>query len=83
MEFLTPHELCATLKISRTSLYRYTLAGMPYVGHGRLRRFCTLEVFNWLTKHPSLILLPGGYRCGWCGTIGRLLRRFQIGDVPV
>jgi excisionase family DNA binding protein len=77
MELLTAQELCATLKISRTTLYRYTLAGMPHLGRGRLRRFFSDEVLNWLAQHPSLVLLPGRYRCGACGNTGRLERRVQ------
>jgi predicted DNA-binding transcriptional regulator AlpA len=53
MELLTAQELWATLKISRTTLYRYTLAGMPHLGHGRLRRFPVVTSITGLrsTRH--------------------------------
>jgi predicted site-specific integrase-resolvase len=34
MELLTSRELCARLKISRATLHRYVLAGMPHLGYG-------------------------------------------------
>jgi excisionase family DNA binding protein len=81
MELLTPQELCAALKISRTTLYRYTLAGMPHLGRGRLRRFSSDEVLGWLARHPSLVLAPGRYRCRACGSTGRVERRAQVGEI--
>jgi excisionase family DNA binding protein len=81
MELLTSQELCSSLKISRTTLHRYVLAGMPHLGHGRLRRFSSDEVLNWLARHPSLVLVPGRYRCRRCGSMGRLERRAQVGDI--
>jgi excisionase family DNA binding protein len=81
MELLTDQELCATLKISRTTLYRYTLAGMPHLGRGRLRRFSSRDVLHWLAQHPSLVLVPGRYRCRGCGGTGRLERRVQVGEI--
>jgi hypothetical protein len=81
MELLTSRELCASLRISRTTLHRYVLAGMPHLGHGRLRRFSSPEVLNWLAQHPSLVLTPGRYRCRGCGITGRLERRTQVGGV--
>jgi hypothetical protein len=46
MELLTSRGLCASLRISRTTLHRYILAGMPHLGHGRLRRFSSDEVLH-------------------------------------
>ena len=80
MELLTSRELCASLKISRTTLYRYILAGMPHMGHGRLRRFSYEDVLKWLNNHPSLVLVPGRYRCCRCGMTGKVERRAQIGE---
>jgi excisionase family DNA binding protein len=81
MELLTPQELCTTLKISRTTLHRYILAGLPHLGRGRLRRFSSDDVLHWLAQHPSLVLIPGRYRCRQCGITGRLERRVQVGGV--
>jgi excisionase family DNA binding protein len=81
MELLTPRELCASLKISRTTLHRYILAGMPHLGHGRLRRFSPDKILNWLAQHPSLVLLSGRYRCRACGATARLERPAQVGDI--
>jgi excisionase family DNA binding protein len=81
MDLLTSRELCASLRINRTTLYRYILVGMPHLGHGRLRRFSSDDVLNWLAQHPSLVLIPGRYRCGGCGITGRLERRVQVGEV--
>lgn len=81
MEFLTSQELCASLRISRATLYRYILAGMPHLGHGRLRRFSSDDVMNWLAQHPSLVLVPGRYRCRACGMRGRIERRTQVGEI--
>jgi hypothetical protein len=81
MELLTSRELCASLKISRTTLHRYILAGMPHLGRGRLRRFSCNKVLDWLAQHPSLVLLPGRYRCRRCGITGRVERRRQVGDI--
>jgi excisionase family DNA binding protein len=81
MELLTSQELCASLRISRTTLYRYVLAGMPHLGHGRLRRFSSDEVLHWLAKHPSLVLAPGRYRCCRCGITGTVERRAQVGEI--
>jgi excisionase family DNA binding protein len=81
MELLTSRELCTTLRISRTTLHRYILAGMPHLGHGRLRRFFSDDVLNWLAQHPSLVLVPGGYRCRACGSTGRIERRAQVGEI--
>jgi hypothetical protein len=81
MKLLTSRELCANFKISRTTLHRYILAGMPHVGHGRLRRFSCDEVLYWLAQHPSLVLVPGRYRCRACGSTGRVERRAQVGEI--
>jgi hypothetical protein len=68
--FLTPRELRASLRISRTMLHRYVLARMPHLGHGRLRRLSSVEILHWLAQHPSLVLVPGRYRCRSCGITG-------------
>jgi excisionase family DNA binding protein len=81
MELLTSRELCANLTISRTTLHRYLMAGMPHLGHGRLRRFSSDEVLGWLAQHPSLVLTPGRYRCRGCGITGTVQQRTQLGDV--
>jgi excisionase family DNA binding protein len=81
MELLTSRELCTSLKISRTTLHRYILAGMPHLGRGRLRRFSSEDVVNWLAKHPSLVLVPGRYRCRRCGITGIVERRAQVGEI--
>jgi hypothetical protein len=81
MELLRSRELCTILKISRTTLHRYILAGMPHLGRGRLRRFSFDEVLYWLANHPSLVLVPGRYRCRACGITGRIERRAQVGEI--
>ena len=81
MDLLTSRELCADLKISRTTLHRYILAGMPHLGHGRLRRFSSDEVLHWLAQRPSLTLIPGRYRCRKCGSTGKLEKRVQVGEI--
>jgi excisionase family DNA binding protein len=81
MELLTSRELCTSLRISRTTLHRYILAGMPHLGRGRLRRFSSDEVLHWLAQHPSLVLVPGRYRCRACGSTGRLDKRMQVGEI--
>ena len=46
MELLTSQELCTNLKISRATLQRYILAGMPHLGDSRLRRFSCDDVLH-------------------------------------
>jgi excisionase family DNA binding protein len=46
--YLTMDELMKYLKVSRVSIQRYMIKGMPSVKLGGLRRFKISEVENWL-----------------------------------
>ena len=46
--YLTMDELMTYLKVSRVSIQRYMIKGMPSVKLGGLRRFKISEVENWL-----------------------------------
>ena len=71
MALLTAKELCAHLKISRSSLARLQKAGLPGIGSGRLRRFDQDAVLNWYDQYnhlsPALgMLFVGAYACQKC-----------------
>jgi len=71
MALLTPKELCAHLKISRSSLARLQKAGLPGIGSGRLRRFDLDSSLRWYaqfsnrTPAPGLLFV-GAYACQKC-----------------
>ena len=50
MELLTTTELCAALKVSRTTVVRWRKAGMPHYMLGSSVRFNLLEVLKWFEE---------------------------------
>ncbi len=68
MQLLTARELCQTLKISRTTLFRLLQKGLPSVGAGRLRRFELDTVLRWMNGRGSqddeiTLMRAGIHRC--------------------
>lgn len=47
-EYLTVNELCAWLKISKSTVDRWKKAGLPYFKHDKLIRFDKQKVQEWL-----------------------------------
>ena len=88
MALLTPKELCAHLKISRSSLARLQKAGLPGIGSGKLRRFDQNAVLGWYDQHqqqatPAITLLaPGHYRCEQCNFMGTVHVASPAGPCP-
>ena len=75
MTLLTPHELCDSLRISRSTLHRLKKAGLPSIGRGRLARFDLDTTLKWYDEfsdqtHAPQLLPPGTYQCPTCGFQG-------------
>ena len=49
--WLSGPALCGRLSISRSTLSRLRLRGLPYLGQGRLRRYHLPSVLQWLSEH--------------------------------
>lgn len=47
---LTEKELCAWLKISRATAWRWRQEGLPYLKYGKSVRFEEAAVLDWLKK---------------------------------
>jgi len=75
MTLLTPHELCDSLRISRSTLHRLKKAGLPSIASGRLMRFDQDATLKWYAQfshltHAPDMLPPGNYQCPTCGFEG-------------
>jgi len=87
MKLLTAHELCDTLRISRSTLHRLKKAGLPAISGGRLTRFDPDKVLGWFAQYspqttPAITLLPpGDYRCKTCSFQGTIDRAFLPDEV--
>ncbi len=72
MKLLTAHELCDTLRISRSTLHRLKKAGLPAISGGRLTRFDQDASLKWFAQHSQQIkpattlLFVGAYECQEC-----------------
>ena len=91
MALLTPKELCAHLKISRSSLHRLRKRGLPALGNGRLTRFDQDKVLRWYDQYShqdnaaTTLLPPGIYQCPTCGFQGTTDKAFaptQVAPCP-
>ena len=51
MAWLTPTELRATLKFSKSTEHRLLKHGMPSLSSGRLRRYDEAAVVEWFRNH--------------------------------
>lgn len=52
-EYITSKELSAKLKISRATIDRWRLEGMPFCKIGKGVRFIESEVYVWIQKYKS------------------------------
>jgi len=88
MPLLVAKELCAHLKISRSSLARLRKAGLPSVGHGRLSRYNLDEAIRWYdefstqTPTPGL-LFAGVFGCQKCHYVAEILEPTDITSLQV
>ncbi len=49
-ELLTTAELCAWLKVTRDTTWKWRKEGMPFIGGGRFIRFRKDDVLQWLNE---------------------------------
>ena len=72
MPILTGNELCATLRISKSTLNRLKKAGLPSIGRRRLARFDLDLTIKWYDGFSTRTQVPemlpvGDYECRVCG----------------
>ena len=68
-ELLTALQVRDYFQISKSTLQRWLVTGLPSLGQGRLRRFDGEAVVKWFAQRMqkrSPPPPPGGYRCPRC-----------------